>query len=66
MHETKLLLFMAQTTDEENEKICIKFVRRYSNDVHALCASEGFAPAFKLYDFEKLPGGWHMVCYADG
>jgi hypothetical protein len=58
MHDTKLL-FVAQTTDEEKEKICIMFVRRYSNDVHTLCASEGFAPA--LYGFEKLPDVWHMV-----
>ena len=51
------LLFAAESGD--NEKICIKFVRHYSEDVHAFCASKGFAPA--LEGFEELPGGWHMV-----
>ena len=40
-------------------KICIKFVRHYSKDAHALCACKGFAPLLK--GFEQLPGGWYMV-----
>ena len=55
--DTTKLLFAAQTTNKE--KICIKFVRRYSKDVHERCASEHFAPA--LYGFESLPGGWYMI-----
>jgi len=50
--DTTKLLFAAQTADKE--KICIKFVHRYSKDVHRRCASEHFAPA--LYGFEILPG----------
>jgi serine/threonine protein kinase len=50
------LLFSAA---EGSEKICIKFVRHYSKEIHAFCASKGFAPTLK--GFEKLAGGWHMV-----
>lgn len=56
MDKTKLL-FSAKTTDDE--MLCIKFVRRYSREVHERCASGGFAPA--LYGFENLPGRWHMI-----
>ena len=56
MDDSKLL-FAAETADDEN--ICIKFVRHYSKDVHAFCASKGFAPI--LEGFQVLPGGWHMV-----
>jgi hypothetical protein len=55
--DSKLLFAAAETAD--NEKICIKFVRHYSKDVHAFCASKGFAPILK--GFEELPGGWRMV-----
>ena len=41
------------------DDICIKFVREYSPDVHAFCASKGSAPV--LHGFEKLPGGWYMM-----
>jgi hypothetical protein len=51
------LLFAAETDDDE--KVCIKFVHRYSKDVHTFCASGGFGPTLK--GFEGLPGGWHMV-----
>jgi serine/threonine protein kinase len=51
------LLFTAETTDDE--RVCVKFVRHYSKDVHKFCASKGFAP--RLGGFEELPGGWHMV-----
>jgi hypothetical protein len=51
------LLFTAETDDDK--KLCIKFVRHYSKDVHTFCASEGFGPTLK--GFEELPGGWHMV-----
>jgi RIO1 family len=56
MDDSKLL-FAAETDDDE--KICIKFIRHYSKDVHTFCASEGFGPILK--GFEELPGGWHMV-----
>jgi len=51
------LLFAVQRTD--GKMLCIKFVRRYSKEVHERCTSGGFAPA--LYGFENLPGGWYMV-----
>jgi len=57
MDHSKLLFAAAETAD--GEKICIKFVRHYSTDVHKFCASKGFAPALK--GFEKLAGGWWMV-----
>jgi hypothetical protein len=56
MDHTKLL-FSAETANDK--KICIKFVRHYSKDVHTFCASEGFGPTLK--GFDGLPGGWHMV-----
>lgn len=55
--DTTKLLFSAKTTDDK--MLCIKFVRRYSKEVHQRCASGGFAPV--LYGFERLPGGWYMV-----
>jgi len=39
--------------------ICIKFVRRYSPEVHRFCARKGHAP--ELIAYEKLPGAWYMV-----
>src|SRR5882762_2234963 len=51
------LLFAAEMIDDE--RICIKFVRHYSKDVHKFCTSNGIAP--ELEGFEELPGGWHMV-----
>jgi hypothetical protein len=56
MDDSKLL-FAAETDDDE--KVCIKFARHYSKDVHTFCASGGFGPTLK--GFEGLPGGWHMV-----
>jgi hypothetical protein len=44
---------------EGDRRICIKFIRRYGDNVHAWCANEGFAP--KLIGFRSLPGGWRMV-----
>lgn len=51
------LLFLGQMPD--NRTICIKFVRRYSDEAHKCCAQLGFAP--QLFGFESLPGGWFMV-----
>jgi len=51
------LLFKAKMQDGTG--ICVKFVRRYGEDVHMWCAAKGFAP--KLIAFEVLPGGWYMV-----
>jgi hypothetical protein len=56
-HDNSKPLFAAETADDE--RICVKFVRHYSKDVHKFCASKGFAP--KLEGFEELPGGWYMV-----
>ncbi|KAG0697573.1 hypothetical protein DFH29DRAFT_811543 [Suillus ampliporus] len=41
------------------EKICIKYVKRYSPEAHRFCAEEGRAP--RLIAYKSLPGGWNMV-----
>jgi hypothetical protein len=51
------LLFIG--TLQTGKRICIKFVRHYSDKAHAFCASMEFAPA--LIGFERLPGSWYMV-----
>jgi serine/threonine protein kinase len=53
------LIFFGTVDDETQNKICIKFVRRYSPEAHCFCASSGHAP--KLIAYERLPGGWNMV-----
>jgi Lipopolysaccharide kinase (Kdo/WaaP) family len=55
LHPDKLVFHAMQ----ENDHICVKFVRRYSVDAHAKCATISAAPALRGY--EKLPGGWFMV-----
>ena len=42
-----------------NDKISIKFVRRYLKEAHLKCSSLGFAPA--LRGFERISGGWYIV-----
>lgn len=55
--ESAKLVFFGKTDDDE--PICIKFVRSYSKDAHAICELMGFAP--KLKGFQVVPGGWQMV-----
>jgi serine/threonine protein kinase len=50
------LIFSGKENDDD---ICIKFVRRYSKDAHLKCSELGFAPA--LRGFERIDGGWYMV-----
>ncbi|KAH9955729.1 hypothetical protein BGW80DRAFT_1213867 [Lactifluus volemus] len=54
--ETKLL-FIGE--NDNGERICIKFVRRYSQAVHEKCAEMGIAP--KLRGFEDIGAKWKMV-----
>ncbi|KAH9167048.1 hypothetical protein EDB89DRAFT_2127435 [Lactarius sanguifluus] len=42
-----------------DELILIKFVRRYSIDLHHFCAKAGHAPS--ILGYERLPGGWFAV-----
>ncbi|KAH8981904.1 hypothetical protein EDB86DRAFT_2973436 [Lactarius hatsudake] len=42
-----------------DELIFIKFVRRYSIDLHHFCAKAGHAPS--ILGYERLPGGWFGV-----
>ena len=56
------LIFRGEISDTR-EKICIKFVRRYSKKVHEFCANNNWAP--KLLAFQELSGGWHMVIMED-
>jgi RIO1 family len=55
------LIFLAEHTEPEaNAKlIVVKFTRTYSEVVHELLASKGFAP--ELFAVEDLAGGWKMV-----
>lgn len=55
--DDKKLLFFGET--DNTERICIKFVRRYSQAVHEKCAEMGIAP--KLRGFEDIGAGWKMV-----
>ena len=50
----KKLIFRGEISDTR-EKICIKFVRRYSEKVHEFCARNNWAP--KLLAFQELSGG---------
>jgi len=56
------LIFRGEISDT-HEKICIKFVQRYSAQVHRFCASINCAP--KLLAAEPLDGGWSMVIMED-
>jgi hypothetical protein len=55
--DEKKLLFIGET--DNGERICMKFVRRYSQAVHEKCAKMGIAP--KLRGFEDIGAGWMMV-----
>ncbi|KAI6021983.1 hypothetical protein EDC04DRAFT_2575428 [Pisolithus marmoratus] len=63
--EHKLVFFGTKSTEGSAfvDRICVKFVRRYSPGAHEHCASAGCAPA--LRSFEKIPGGWFMVVMDD-
>ena len=60
--ETRLdgqrLLYIV-TADHDGKEILIKLTRRYSKELHELCASVNRAP--KLLGFEKLSGDWFGV-----
>jgi len=47
----------------DGEKICVKFARTYSKEMHLRCAASGHAPALK--GFEKIAGGWYMIVMDD-
>ncbi|KAF8641755.1 hypothetical protein AX16_009832 [Volvariella volvacea WC 439] len=55
--ESNRLVFYANT--ERGRRVCIKFTKRYSSEVHRLCATNGHAPA--CIACQELPGGWKMV-----
>ena len=57
----KRLLFLGKT--DNGERVCIKFVRRYSREAHEKCATLGFGP--KLRGFEGIGAGWTMVVMDD-
>ena len=52
------LVFLATLT-ATGEKVCVKFARSYSQEVHSFCAKIGCAQA--LRSFEPIPGGWLMI-----
>ncbi|KAI9460095.1 hypothetical protein F5148DRAFT_272422 [Russula earlei] len=51
-------LYIAKTPDEGIE-IIVKFSRRYSIELHELCAHRRHAP--KILGFQELPGGWFAI-----
>ena len=55
--DEKKLLFLGE--NDNGKRICIKFVRQYSQAVHEKCAQMGIAP--KLRGFEEIGAGWKMV-----
>jgi len=55
--DQRTLLFFGET--DNGERICIKFVRRYSRRVHEECAKMGIAP--NLRGFMDIGAGWKMV-----
>jgi hypothetical protein len=60
MYEKKLL-FLGKT--DSGERICVKFVRRYSREAHEKCATMGIAP--RLRGFKGIGAGWTMVIMDD-
>jgi len=48
-----------RTGGDHEEKIIVKFTRRYSHELHMFCAKQGRAPA--LLGFEKLPEGFFGI-----
>jgi hypothetical protein len=56
-YDSAKLLFTGEL--QTGKRIYIKFVKRYSDKAHLLCASMGFAPA--LIGYERIPGGWYIV-----
>jgi hypothetical protein len=55
--DEKKLLFIGE--NDNGERICIKFVRRYSQAAHEKCAEMGIAP--KLRGFEDIGARWKTV-----
>lgn len=53
----KLIFFRA--IKGAKERMCIKFVQRYSKEAHEYCQLTGYALA--LQGFHKIPGGWFIV-----
>ncbi|KAL5526108.1 hypothetical protein ACEPAG_7446 [Sanghuangporus baumii] len=53
------LVFVAVTARSPEEKLCIKFTRRYSEEAHRILANLEHAP--RLRQVVLLPGNWFMV-----
>jgi tRNA A-37 threonylcarbamoyl transferase component Bud32 len=50
---------MLQRPGADKQLVLVKFVRRYSIELHEICAKSGHAPP--IFAFERLPGGWFAV-----
>ncbi|KAK2459963.1 hypothetical protein APHAL10511_007969 [Amanita phalloides] len=50
-------LYIAEILDKK--LILVKFTKRYSIELHALCASRGRAP--RILGFERIAGGWSVI-----
>ena len=55
--EEKPFVFKART--DNDQLVCIKFVRRYGTKVYKWCVKKGFAP--ELLESRVLDGGWIMI-----
>jgi hypothetical protein len=53
------LLYIAETLDDKQILVILKFTPRYSIALHAFCAERGHAPV--IHGFQTLPGGWFVV-----
>jgi serine/threonine protein kinase len=53
------LIFRAAVNGSDEDTLCIKFTRRYSEKAHRLLAELGHAP--RLRAVSSLPGGWIMI-----
>ena len=55
--------FIAHLRDNPEDKIFVKFSRRYGEDAHKVAHAHGFAP--KLRSVERFADGWVMVVMDD-
>jgi RIO-like serine/threonine protein kinase len=53
------LLYVAEMPGADEQLVLIKFARRYSIELHEICAKAGHAPP--ILAFERLPGGWFAL-----
>jgi hypothetical protein len=58
---TKLVYYGTEKTSQQ--KLCIKYSKRYGKEVHEAAHNLGFAP--KILGFCKLSDVWHIIVMED-